>query len=68
MTCFWDVDVKKIGSVYVDHITRRKIPILSRDSLKPPVILCVASDRANGLEQYLEKTLMKDGTDYYHMC
>jgi ribonuclease P protein subunit RPP14 len=65
VTCFWDVDPKKIGTDYYDVVTRRNIPVRAREELVPPVVVCVALARDNGMEAALLASGLREGLDYF---
>jgi len=66
-------DVTKIGTDYMDHKNRRKIPIIHFSDATPIVAVCVALNRglANGEIGEFEKNLATmnwtEGTDYWHL-
>jgi len=64
---FCDVDIKKIGTIYHQAYTNLKVPIIHYREAKPPIIICVALDRSNGvLEKNIASLHIEEGVDYYH--
>ena len=64
---FGDVDVKKIGTRYVNPLTGVDLPIVHFSELKPPVICCVALGRTAGVfEKNVESMHWKCGKDYWY--
>ena len=64
---FGDVDVKKIGTRYVNPLTGVDVPIVHFSQLKPPVICCVALGRTAGVfEKNVESMHWKCGKDYWY--
>lgn len=69
VTCFSDIDPKKIGSKYFCNKIRKFIPIVHFQSIVPPFIVCVASKRAKGeLERNVKSLNYKEGVDYLYFC
>lgn len=70
VTCFCDVDVKKIGGhQYFLHSIRKHIPIISYKDVTGPLIICVGSKRYHGeLETNVQSLNLVEGVDYYHFC
>jgi len=67
VVAFCDVDEKKIGRQYYCQRQRRHIPIISYQTAKPPIIICVASKRTGGeLEKNISTLHIKEGVDYFH--
>ena len=47
----------------------RRIPILGLAELVPPVVLCVALDRTDGVfEANVTRQGLTDGVDYFHFA
>ena len=73
MKAFCDVDKKKIGQIYMDHRTKRKIPIIHFSNAEPLVIVCVATNRSLGggkvaeFEENLNSMHWREGVDYWHV-
>jgi len=73
VAAFCDVSEKKIGTIYVNHSTKRKIPIIHFSEAKPLVIVCVALNRSLGqgpvseFERNLQSMNWKEGRDYWHV-
>lgn len=67
VTDFWDVDPKKIGVPYVDPVTKRKIPVRHRDEMRPPIVVCVAQSRSNGLEEEMRSLNLHEGRDFFYL-
>lgn len=69
VVAFCDVDVNKIGMTYFIQSCRKHVPVISYTEAKPPMIICVASKRAQGgLEENIRQLNMTEGVDYYHFC
>eukprot|EP01029_Cantina_marsupialis_P016953 TRINITY_DN3803_c0_g2_i1.p1 TRINITY_DN3803_c0_g2~~TRINITY_DN3803_c0_g2_i1.p1 ORF type:complete len:369 (-),score=92.14 TRINITY_DN3803_c0_g2_i1:210-1316(-) len=62
-----DVDVKKIGTTYVNHVTKDSVKVVHFSELKSPFICCVAMGRTGGaLEANVKSLNMVEGEDYWH--
>ncbi len=84
VSCFYDVDSKKIGTTYNElgeDPTRpgkrrilRRVPIRSVDEITPPFVTCVAMDRETSVqgkatfEQLLSQKKLTEGIDYILFC
>jgi glycosyltransferase involved in cell wall biosynthesis len=69
VTCFCDIDPKKIGRDYFSSRTRHHIPIIHFREVKAPFIVCVASKMAGGaLEENIRECNFVEGVDYFHFC
>jgi ribonuclease P protein subunit RPP14 len=69
VVAFCDVDVQKIGMTYFIQSCRKHIPVIKYSDAKPPMIICVASKRAQGgLEENIKRLNMVEGVDYLHFC
>jgi len=67
LIAFCDVDVKKIGTTYLQAYTNLKVPIIHFSEVKPPLIICVALDRTHGeFEKNLASMHFIEGVDYFH--
>jgi hypothetical protein len=69
VTCFYDIDPRKIGKQYVDMETSpaRHIDILPLTAMTPPLVVCVALSRDNGMEEKLADSGLVEGVHYYCM-
>ncbi|CAM9235124.1 unnamed protein product [Ectocarpus fasciculatus] len=64
---FCDLDPKKVGSTYFINSCRKHVPVIHFSDAKPPMVICVASKRAQGELEVNIKTLnMEEGVDYFH--
>ncbi len=68
VVAFCDVDPHKIGMKYYITSCKKHVPIVHFLDAKPPLIICVASKRAVGLEENIKKLNLREGVDYYHFC
>lgn len=72
VTCFCDVDAKKISKQWYTHeeskqLPRPRVPIVHFSQLQPPVILCVKQDLTEGgFEHNLSSLNLKEGVHFYH--
>lgn len=67
VTCFCDVDPKKVGRDYYASRIGVYIPIIHYSEVKAPFIVCVGSKIPGGLlEENIQKCNFIEGIDYFH--
>ncbi|KAA0202721.1 hypothetical protein HAZT_HAZT003680 [Hyalella azteca] len=71
VTCFCDVDVKKIGKFYTHEASHERpkprVPIVHFSEASPPFIICVKLGLTKGqFEENLASLKLTEGRDYYH--
>jgi glycosyltransferase involved in cell wall biosynthesis len=69
VTCFCDVDTKKVGRDYFSSKTRVYLPIIHFSEVRAPFIVCVGSKLPGGLlEKNIQEGNFREGIDYFHFC
>jgi len=63
----WDIDPKRVGTVYDNTLTGHRIPVIhfSEGKDKTPVITCIACGRDGAFERNLSTLELVEGVDYF---
>ena len=64
----YDVDPVKIKQGYSNSQLRTHVPVRHFSAARPPIILCVATDRGGEFERNLASLNLLEGRDYVHFC